>query len=98
MSQTVVTIEGVFRVSSFSQTDYGPQATITEVDVDYPISFGLNLPEGHVWSKGDTFRLSASCKPMQFNLKAGGKMLKFSVEDYKKTPVRVVVEDVKPVK
>lgn len=96
MSNTVVTIEGVFSCSSCVTNEYGTQAGIVEVGEVYPMNFTVQLPDGQKWEKGETFRLHAVTTPVQFAAKAGGsKFMKFIIKDFKKTPVKVTVEDVK---
>jgi len=92
-SSTVVSIVGFFRVSSFQpKGEYPAQATIIEIGEDYPQVFNLNLPEGHVWQKGETVKLSLTSHPVTFKLKAGGSMMKYNVTDYKKEEVTLEIK------
>lgn len=96
MSTTKVTIEGLFRVVSCAKNDYGTNATIVEAgDADYPQSFLLTLPDGHVWAKGEMARMVLVCQPVTINPKGGSRFMKFTVTDYTKSPVRLVIEDLK---
>jgi len=96
-SEIVVTIDGVFSCSSCVKNEYGTQVGIVEVGDTYPMNFTVQLPDGHMWDKGETFRLHAVTNPVQFAAKAGGsKFMKFVITDYKKVPVRFTVEEIKP--
>lgn len=94
---TQVTIEGMFRVASCTKNEYGVSATVVEAgEVDYPQSFMLSLPEGHLWQKGEVARMTLICQPQTINVKASGsRFMKFNVSEYKKVPVRVKYEEVK---
>jgi len=99
MSDTVVTIDGFFRVVKCVKNEYGVQATIAELAQDYPQSFSLELPAGHMWDKGETAHLVLVCNPRTLTAKVGGnRFVVFVVTDYKKRKVTVSMveeEDVK---
>lgn len=96
---TQVTINGYFRCASFKQDkEYGTSVTIVELGEDYPQAFNLQLPDGHTWQKGDTFKLTAVTKPMTFGKDQAHRFQKFIVSEYTKVPVVVKMEEVKPLK
>lgn len=93
---TIVTIEGVFECTRCIKNEYGVSATITEVGKTYPQSFTLTLPDGHMWVKSETFRLNAVCTPRTVTGKeSGNRFMFFNCSEYKRTPVKVTVVDVK---
>lgn len=96
MSETIITIEGIFKVTKCEKNEYGTNANIVEVASDYPQSFMLTLPDGHMWKKDAVMRLKAVCEPVTINPKAGSagrRFMKFNVKDYTSSPVRVVIEE-----
>lgn len=91
MSDTKVTIEGLFVVASCAKNEYGVKATIVEYGETYPQSFSLTLPDGHMWERGEMARFVIVCAPRTINAKAGGnKFMIFEVTEYKK--IRVTVQ------
>lgn len=95
MSQTVIKLEGVFRVFGFKNDEkYGKQCGIAEVAEDFPQNFSLSLPASIDWKNDDVYQMSIVAEPQTLSLRAGGRMLKFKVKEVKvkKATVKVEIE------
>lgn len=97
MSNTKIVLDGYFTVSKCAKDEtYGVQATIVEIGEMYPQSFNLNLPNGHMWERGEQMHLVANCTPVTITAKQGGvKFFKFQVTDYKKSKVTIDIREEK---